>query len=78
VVNLDEKLEADYRSIIDFHKSNGKIATVATNNIKNFKGIYIFEPEILPYIPKGFSMLEDDIFPKLVREDKISIYPIIK
>jgi len=31
-------------------------------------GIYLFEPEILHQLPKGFSDFGHDIFPKLIRE----------
>lgn len=78
VVNINQQAEIDYNMLADYHKSNQKIATVATNNIKTFKGVYILEPKIFDYIPKGFSMLEEDIFPKLLKEGQLSIYPIIK
>ncbi|NQV09137.1 NTP transferase domain-containing protein [Candidatus Woesearchaeota archaeon] len=38
-------------------------------------GFYIFEPEVIDYIPKGFSMSEKDIFPKLAAEGKLFGYP---
>ena len=38
-------------------------------------GVYIFEPEILDYIPAGRSMLEKDVFPKLSAEGKLFGYP---
>lgn len=31
-------------------------------------GIYIFEREIMSYVPKGYAMLETDVFPRLVEE----------
>ena len=77
VVNLDKKIEIDYKMAIDFHKKTGKSATVATNDIKTLRGIYILEPEIISLLPKGFSMLEEDIFPRLIKENKLNIYPII-
>ncbi|MDA1197217.1 MAG: sugar phosphate nucleotidyltransferase [Nanoarchaeota archaeon] len=36
----------------------------APSNLIN-SGFYIIEPEVLEMIPKGFSMLEKDVFPKL-------------
>ena len=74
VVNLESKLDLDYKMVIDFHKNTTALATVATNDIKSFKGIYILEPEVTKYIPDGFSMLEEDIFPKLHKENKLNIY----
>ncbi|MCG2717442.1 MAG: NTP transferase domain-containing protein, partial [Nanoarchaeota archaeon] len=38
-------------------------------------GLYIFEPEIIDYIPEGSAMLEKDVFPKLAREGKLFGYP---
>lgn len=77
VVNIKNKLDLEYKMLLDFHKAGNSITTVATNNIKTFEGIYIIEPEIFSYLPKGFSMLEDDIFPKVLKEGKLSIYPVI-
>lgn len=39
-------------------------------------GLFVCQPEILNYIPKkGKSMLEKDVFPKLVEENKLYGYP---
>lgn len=77
VVNIDKKMDLDYRMLTDFHKSNSKTATVATDDIKKFSGIYVLEPEIFNYIPKGFSMLEEDVFPKLNKDNALTIFPVI-
>ena len=34
-------------------------------------GFYIMEPEVIDMIPKGFSMLEKDVFPKLAKEGRL-------
>lgn len=78
VVNIDQRIDLDYKMLADFHKLSGKIATVATDNIKSFKGIYILEPKIFDYIPKEFSMLEEDIFPVLLKENELAVYPVIE
>lgn len=77
VVNVNDDYEIDYKALVDFHKNSRKIATVATDDIKTLQGIYILEPAVLPYIPSGFSMLEEDVFPRLLKESKVSIYPIL-
>jgi len=77
VVNIDKKMDLDYRMLTDFHKSNSKTATVATDDIKKFNGIYILEPEIFNYIPKGFLMLEEDVFPELHKDNALAIFPVI-
>jgi NDP-sugar pyrophosphorylase family protein len=38
-------------------------------------GVYVLEPEVLGYIPKGKAMLERDVFPKLSDEGKLYGYP---
>lgn len=77
VVNIKSKLDVDYKMLLDFHKAGNAITTIATNNIKSFEGIYVLEPDIFAYVPKGFSMLEEDVFPKILKEGKLSIYPVI-
>lgn len=37
-------------------------------------GLYILEPDILKAIPEGFSMLEQDVFPKLAMQEKLIGY----
>ncbi len=38
-------------------------------------GLYVFEPDALNAIPRGFASLETDVFPKLAREEKLVGYP---
>jgi NDP-sugar pyrophosphorylase family protein len=77
VVNLQDDLAVNLKNLSDFHREHLGVATIATNDIKTRKGYYILEPEIFDYIPKGFSMLEEDIFPKLVNDGKLIFYPIL-
>jgi len=46
----------------------------APSNLIN-AGFYIIEPEVIEMIPKGFSLLEKDIFPKLAKQGKLFGYP---
>jgi mannose-1-phosphate guanylyltransferase len=46
----------------------------APSNLIN-AGLYILEPEIIDYIPEGFSKIEEDVFPKLASEEKLFGYP---
>ncbi|MEM4710521.1 MAG: sugar phosphate nucleotidyltransferase [Candidatus Woesearchaeota archaeon] len=34
-------------------------------------GLYIVEPEIIKYIPEGFSKIENDVFPRLAKEENL-------
>lgn len=46
----------------------------APSNFIN-SGLYILNPEVVDYVPKGFAMLENDVFPKLAKEGKLFGYP---
>ncbi|MBN2052047.1 nucleotidyltransferase family protein [Candidatus Woesearchaeota archaeon] len=37
-------------------------------------GLYILEPEVIKSVPEGFSMMENDVFPKLASNDKLLGY----
>jgi NDP-sugar pyrophosphorylase family protein len=37
-------------------------------------GLYILEPEVIKMVPEGFAMMEQDILPRLAREDKLIGY----
>lgn len=37
-------------------------------------GIYILEPEVIDYIPEGYSMVEKELFPKIASEGKLNGY----
>ena len=77
VLNLTtENISYDLSRLLAFHKSHSSEATVVTNDLSDMRGIYILEPIILAQIPKGFSMLEDDVFPKLAKENKLVVHPI--
>lgn len=38
-------------------------------------GVYVLEPEVLKFIPKGYAMMEKDVFPKLAEEGRLYSYP---
>ncbi len=38
-------------------------------------GVYMLEPQVIDYIPKGKAMMEKDVFPKLADEGKLFGYP---
>ena len=61
----------DGNKIIEFVEKPKK--EEAPSNLIN-SGFYILEPEIINYIPNGFSMLEKDVFPKLAKEGKLFGY----
>jgi mannose-1-phosphate guanylyltransferase len=104
VLNGDIFVEVDYKEILETHRKNKALATIALcevedptrygvaeltekNRIIRFiekpakgtaptnlinAGIYVLNPEIFSYIPKGKHVsMEREIFPKLVEEGKL-------
>ena len=45
----------------------------APSNLIN-AGLYILEPEVMKMVPEGFSMIENDVFPKLATNEKLLGY----
>ncbi len=45
----------------------------APSNLIN-AGLYIMEPEVVDYIPQGFALLEQDVFPKLAKQNDLVGY----
>lgn len=74
--NLIEPIVCDLKNLIKFHYQHKPVATIATTSLKDLNGVYVLDPQIFNYIPKGFSMLEDEIFDKLTREGKLMSYPL--
>lgn len=77
VVNVNEFININIKSLVDFHRQHLAIATVATKNINSLSGFYVLEPDVFNYIPDGFSMLEEDVFPKIAGDNKLIFYPLI-
>ena len=73
--NIDIK-KLDIEEMLEEHNNSSAVVTVITNDLEALNGLYICEPEIFSYISKGFSMLETDIFPKLIADKKLIIKPI--
>lgn len=76
VINTDKNVAIDLKSLMEFHKKHKTLATAVTNDMDNFQGIYILEPEALLKLPKGFSMIEDDLIPQLMNDQEFILYPI--
>lgn len=77
VINVDQASKIDIAKLADFHFNHQPIASIASDNSKLLKGYYLLEPEIFTFISTGFSMLEEDVFPKLIADSKLLIFPII-
>ncbi|PIS07638.1 hypothetical protein COT78_02980 [Candidatus Berkelbacteria bacterium CG10_big_fil_rev_8_21_14_0_10_43_13] len=77
VINHHQFSDFKIDELLNFHKKHHFVATIATNNLDTLQGIYVFEPEISNRLTKGFSMLEDDILPKLIKDGKAAVCPMI-
>jgi len=78
VFNVDKTTEVNLKNLVRFHQEHKPIATIATYSLRDLNGVYVFEPAVFEYIPKGFSSLEDDVFVKLTKEGKLLSYPILE
>lgn len=77
VINSPESADFDISLFNNFHKKHKALATAATSDLEHMHGFYLFEPKIFDYIPKGFSMLESDVLPKLLKDNALIVYPLI-
>lgn len=77
VINIHQPTSVDWESLIRFHNAHRPVATIATKSLRDLFGIYLFEPSVFDYIPKGFSSLEDDVFVTLTKEGKLLSYPVL-
>lgn len=77
VLNFTDITKFDLDKLFDLHKQFKTEATIITNDLEGLTGLYILEPSTFSYLPKGFSMLETDIFPKLIADGKLVVRPTI-
>ena len=77
VSNIHQPTRVDWESLIRFHNQHRPVATIATKSLRDLNGVYLFEPAVFDYIPKGFSSLEDDVFVTLTKEGKLLSYPVL-
>lgn len=76
VFNTNKNLDYDLNLVLDFHKKNSALATVATNSISDLDGIYVLDPKVINHIPEGFSMLEEKTLIDLKKISEVNIYPL--
>jgi len=74
VFNCQTAPKLDLDKFFEYHKKHQAVATVAVEDRKLKNGIYAFEPAVFDYIPKGFSMLEEDVLPKLAQKGELAGY----
>ncbi|OQA04853.1 MAG: Nucleotidyl transferase [bacterium ADurb.Bin400] len=76
VINPGNIVPKKFDQLLEYHKNHNSVATIVTDDITDLKGVYLFEPQVFDYIPEGFSMLENDIFPKLLDDQELIVYPV--
>jgi len=77
VFNNKENLNLDIDELISYHRQHNALVTVATSDLSSLDGIYVFNSEVFKYFPKGYSMIQEDIFSRLIKEGKLVVYPVI-
>lgn len=75
VINTDREIDLNLDSFYSFHNKHLSKASVLFEEANTDRGVYLFEPETLKLLPKGFSMIEDDLFPTLVANTELVIMP---
>lgn len=76
IFNSTKTIDIDLDQLIDYHQKYGALATIVTTNLETLDGVYALSPEALNSIPSGFSMLEEDVLPKLLKEGKAIVLPL--
>lgn len=76
IINTAKDYDIDFKSLLEYHRNHKSKFTIATDDIHSLLGVYVVEPEILSLIPKGFSMLDEDLIPKLISNNELIVYPI--
>lgn len=76
VFNTSKNYDYDINSLISFHKKNQCLATIATDSLSDLDGIYVFDPKVFNYIPKGFSMIEENTLLDLKNIGEVNIFPL--
>jgi NDP-sugar pyrophosphorylase family protein len=76
IFNSTKPLKVDIDQLLNYHKEHNSVATIATFDLDTFEGVYIFEPVVCSFLPKGFSMIDEDLIPKLIENHQALIYPL--
>lgn len=77
VVNINQPVTINLKTLLKFHRDHSPIATIATRSLRELQGIYVLEPKVFNQIPPGFCMLEDTVFHELTKQGKLLSYPIL-
>ncbi len=75
IINTAKDYDIDLKSLLEYHRNHKSKFTVATDDLRSMLGIYVVEPEMLSLIPKGFSMLDEDLIPKLINNKELVVFP---
>ncbi|MEI6477954.1 MAG: sugar phosphate nucleotidyltransferase [bacterium] len=77
VINVDQPVDVDLKSLLRFHREHQPTVTIATRSLRELSGVYVIEPKIFAAIPEGFCMLEETVFHDMTRQGKLLSYPIL-
>ncbi|MCX6808202.1 MAG: hypothetical protein NTW50_00855 [Candidatus Berkelbacteria bacterium] len=76
VFNSTEKLKISLDQLLEFHRKHQSIATIATTDLESMEGVYVFEPSVFKYIPEGFSLLEENTLPQIIKDGEAVVMPL--
>jgi len=75
VIEPEYTFDKPIEDLYQIHRNSKSTVTIFTNNLDDMNGLYFIEPTIFGQIPSGFSMLKDDIFPKLAQKGELLVSP---
>lgn len=75
VVNTDDPSFMDIPTLEMFHQRFNPIVSLQQTGSSSLQGVSIVSQNIRPFIGHGFSLLEQDIFPKVGAENQLLIVP---
>ncbi|MEI8143604.1 MAG: sugar phosphate nucleotidyltransferase [Candidatus Berkelbacteria bacterium] len=70
VINTESKNIRDLSELLSFHRKINLLGTIFTKDEHTFSGIYVFEPEVLNRLKRGYTMIEEDLLPILLEKNE--------
>jgi len=74
-VNTTEFAEPEVSRLVQYHRRYNPLVTLQPVPLGTYFGIGVMKSKAIDLIPSGFSILEEDIFPKLVERHELILLP---
>jgi hypothetical protein len=77
VLDCTARVRLPFKQLQEFHRQHQPQATLGTRSMTNLEGLYIFERSVVDSIHHDFAMLDEHLFPELMKQAKLLLYPIV-